>query len=106
MLLDGKVALVTGAASGIGKASAKRLAAEGANLGLLDITEDELEEIVEEIVSEGGRCPSLKKVPLTNGEPGKPEQVAQLVLFLASDLSDHITGTEVYIDGAQSLLEG
>ena len=44
------------------------------------------------------------KVPLTGGQPGKSEQVAQLVLFLASDASSHITGTEVWIDGAQSLL--
>ncbi|WP_371932058.1 SDR family oxidoreductase [Mesobacillus subterraneus] len=35
---------------------------------------------------------------------GKPGQVADLVFFLASDLSSHITGTEVYIDGAESLL--
>ncbi|HZG74965.1 MAG TPA: SDR family NAD(P)-dependent oxidoreductase [Paenibacillus sp.] len=35
---------------------------------------------------------------------GRPEQVADLVLFLASDESSHITGTEVYIDGAESLL--
>jgi NAD(P)-dependent dehydrogenase (short-subunit alcohol dehydrogenase family) len=35
---------------------------------------------------------------------GKPEQVADLVYFLASDMSSHITGTEVYIDGAESLL--
>lgn len=35
---------------------------------------------------------------------GKPEQVADLVFFLASDMSSHITGTEVYIDGAESLL--
>ncbi len=46
------------------------------------------------------------KVPLTGGKPGKSEQVAQLVLFLASDASDHITGTEMWIDGAQSLLQG
>ncbi len=45
-------------------------------------------------------------VPLTKGLNGKPEQVARLVWFLASDLSDHITGTEIYIDGAQSLLMG
>lgn len=36
--------------------------------------------------------------------PGKPEQVAKLVLFLASEDSSHITGTEVFIDGAETLL--
>ncbi|PLR96845.1 SDR family oxidoreductase [Bacillus sp. T33-2] len=36
--------------------------------------------------------------------PGKPEQVAELVAFLSSDLSSHISGTEIYIDGAESLL--
>ena len=46
------------------------------------------------------------KVPLTGGKPGSSEQVAQLVLFLASDASSHITGTEMWIDGAQSLLQG
>lgn len=46
------------------------------------------------------------KIPLTGGVPGTAEQVARLVLFLASDASDHITGTEVWIDGAQSLLQG
>jgi NAD(P)-dependent dehydrogenase (short-subunit alcohol dehydrogenase family) len=46
------------------------------------------------------------KIPLTGGEPGSSEQVAQLVLFLASDESSHITGTEVWIDGAESLLMG
>lgn len=45
-------------------------------------------------------------VPLTNGNPGKAEDIADLVLFLASDLSKHIAGTEVWIDGAQSLLQG
>lgn len=45
-------------------------------------------------------------VPLTGGKPGTSEQVAQLVLFLASDMSSHITGTEIWIDGAQSLLQG
>lgn len=46
------------------------------------------------------------KIPLTNGKPGTSEQVAQLVLFLASDASLHITGTPVWIDGAESLLQG
>ena len=46
------------------------------------------------------------KIPLTGGAPGTAEQVAQLVLFLASDASSHITGTPVWIDGGQSLLQG
>jgi len=41
--------------------------------------------------------------PLEHGA-GQPEQVADLVLFLASDEASHITGTEIYIDGAESLL--
>lgn len=38
--------------------------------------------------------------------PGTSEQVARLVLFLSSDASDHITGTEMWIDGAESLIRG
>ncbi len=45
-------------------------------------------------------------VPLTDGGPGTADQVADLVLFLAGDASAHITGTEIWIDGAQSLLQG
>lgn len=46
------------------------------------------------------------KIPLTGGEPGTSDQVADLVLFLCSDAAAHITGTPVWIDGAQSLLQG
>jgi NAD(P)-dependent dehydrogenase (short-subunit alcohol dehydrogenase family) len=44
------------------------------------------------------------KVPLTGGKSGTPEQVADLVAFLMSDESSHISGTPVWIDGTQSLL--
>jgi NAD(P)-dependent dehydrogenase (short-subunit alcohol dehydrogenase family) len=44
------------------------------------------------------------KVPLTKGKPGTAEQVADLVVFLGSDRSNHISGTPIWIDGAQSLL--
>lgn len=43
-------------------------------------------------------------VPLTGGEPGSAQDVADLIVFLASDRSRHISGTPVWIDGAQSLL--
>ena len=45
-------------------------------------------------------------VPLTKGGPGTPQQVAELVKFLFSDASSHISGSEIWIDGAQSLLQG
>ncbi|MBN8210314.1 SDR family oxidoreductase [Bacillus sp. NTK071] len=35
---------------------------------------------------------------------GSPEQVADVVYFLASDASSHVTGTAMYVDGAESLL--
>jgi NAD(P)-dependent dehydrogenase (short-subunit alcohol dehydrogenase family) len=46
------------------------------------------------------------EIPLTGGEPGKPEQVANLVLFLASDESSLISGAQIFIDGTESLLRG
>jgi NAD(P)-dependent dehydrogenase (short-subunit alcohol dehydrogenase family) len=71
--------------------------------------ETEIEEHMEKRDLEKAREPVSYpegKIPLTDGKPGKAEQVAKLVLFLASDESDHITGTPVWIDGAQSLLQG
>ncbi|MBD2462165.1 SDR family oxidoreductase [Oscillatoria sp. FACHB-1407] len=59
-----------------------------------------LEEVKEPVEFPEGR------IPLTDGESGTSEQVAQLVLFLASDASNHITGTEIWIDGGESLLQG
>ena len=61
---------------------------------------EKLEHIQEPVVFPEG------KIPLTDGKPGTAEEVADLVYFLASDASRHITGTEIWIDGAQSLLQG
>jgi NAD(P)-dependent dehydrogenase (short-subunit alcohol dehydrogenase family) len=44
--------------------------------------------------------------PLAHGGPADPERLADLVYFLASDASSHISGAEIYIDGAESLLQG
>jgi NAD(P)-dependent dehydrogenase (short-subunit alcohol dehydrogenase family) len=62
--------------------------------------ERDLEEAGEPVIFPEG------KIPLTGGRPGIPEQVAALVLFLASDAAFLITGTEVWIDGGESLLQG
>lgn len=45
-------------------------------------------------------------VPLNEGRPGRAVDVAKAVWYLASDLSSHVSGTELYVDGAQSLLQG
>ncbi|MFP7170136.1 SDR family oxidoreductase [Terribacillus halophilus] len=38
------------------------------------------------------------------GRPGKPEDVASIVCFLASDASGHMSGSVLYADGAETLL--
>ena len=45
-------------------------------------------------------------IPLTGSERATPEQVADLIFFLLSDRAAHITGSEIWIDGGQSLLQG
>jgi NAD(P)-dependent dehydrogenase (short-subunit alcohol dehydrogenase family) len=53
---DGKVALVTGAAGGIGRATAERLAREGASLLLADLPGSALEAAAESVRAEGARA--------------------------------------------------
>lgn len=54
--LNGRVALVTGGASGIGRAIALRLAQEKMAVGILDINEAGAQAVVSEIAEQGGRA--------------------------------------------------
>jgi NAD(P)-dependent dehydrogenase (short-subunit alcohol dehydrogenase family) len=67
--------------------------------------EDNMEKRDTDKVKEPAEFPA-GTIPLTDGRPGRSEDVAELVLFLASDRARYITGTPVWIDGAESLLVG
>ena len=56
MLLDGRVAAVSGAGSGIGRAIALRLAAEGADVVLAGRSADSMEQVAEQIRTTGRRA--------------------------------------------------
>jgi NADP-dependent 3-hydroxy acid dehydrogenase YdfG len=58
--LDGTVAIVTGASSGIGAATAQRLAAEGATVVAAARRLDNLEELVAEITAAGGTAHAVQ----------------------------------------------
>ncbi len=53
---EGKVALVTGAAAGIGRATAQRIASEGGSVFLVDVARDGLEETAKLITEAGGNA--------------------------------------------------
>ena len=44
------------------------------------------------------------EIPITGGKPGHSNDVAEVIAFLASDASHHVTGTPIFVDGGQGLL--
>lgn len=56
MLNEGKVALVTGAGQGIGRAIALRLAKDGANIALVDVKADKIADVAAEIIALGRKA--------------------------------------------------
>jgi len=71
--LEGKVAVVTGAANGIGAATARRLAADGARLVVVDLNEGDLDQTVRAVSEAGG------EVQAFGGDVSKAADVAQMI---------------------------
>ena len=80
--LKGKVAFITGAGRGIGKAVAVALANEGVNVGLLARTEEALQEVVKEVEALG------VKAAYATVDVSSLEEVEQAIATLTSELGN------------------
>lgn len=77
--LDGKVVLITGAASGIGAATALRAAREGASIAAIDLDEPGLAATVEKVRHSRGRISSGV------ADVADPQELRRVVQDLAND---------------------
>ncbi|MCW0215806.1 MAG: SDR family oxidoreductase [Pseudonocardia sp.] len=75
MRLDGKVAVITGGGSGIGAATARTFAREGARVVIADIDEKSGDAVAEEIAAAGGT------VDFRPCDASRPEEIEALIAF-------------------------
>jgi NAD(P)-dependent dehydrogenase (short-subunit alcohol dehydrogenase family) len=68
MRLDGKVAAITGAAGGVGRATSLRFAAEGAHIVAADVDDDGNEKTVDLVVAAGGKATAVHVDVTNSGE--------------------------------------
>ena len=94
--LDGRVAVVTGASSGIGEATAEALAREGATVAVAARRLDRLEELAKRISDEGGRAETFEV------DVADEDQARGLIL----DSEEKLGGLDILINNAGLMLLG
>lgn len=94
--LIGKVALISGAAHGIGRGIALRFAREGARVGVLDLREADCQAVVDEISAGGGRAIAVP------ADVGDEQSVTQAV----ARVRDAFGAVEVLVNNAAVMPSG
>jgi NAD(P)-dependent dehydrogenase (short-subunit alcohol dehydrogenase family) len=94
MEIKGKVAVVTGGGSGIGRATAVRLAAEGAAVLTADLDEAGMRETIRLIESAGGRAAAVR-VDVTDAEQSRHMMETALSTFGRFDILHNNAGIAV-----------
>ena len=94
--LDGRKALITGASSGIGEATAAAMAAEGAAVALAARRKNRLDALVERIEGDGGRAVAFE------ADVADEEQARGLV----SDAQAQLEGLDCLVNNAGVMLLG
>jgi NAD(P)-dependent dehydrogenase (short-subunit alcohol dehydrogenase family) len=95
----GRVAVVTGAASGMGRAFAERLAAEGMRVVLADVETDALDRAVAELRAEGREVTGVV-TDVSRRDAVERLATAALDAYGAIHLAVNNAGVEGYLDGA------
>ena len=105
--MDGRVAVITGASTGLGLAMAKEFAASGASVALLARKADVLASAKADVVKAAGKTyeeflAGMAKGRIPLGRMGKAEEFARMACFLCSDAGSFITGVAINVDGGAS----
>jgi meso-butanediol dehydrogenase/(S,S)-butanediol dehydrogenase/diacetyl reductase len=90
MRIDGKVALVTGAGQGIGRAIALRLAQDGAHIAIVDMNEEKMANVANEVTRIG------RKASIFRADVSHRDEVIQAI----NDTERKLGGFDIMINNA------